>query len=346
MRILYGVCGDGMGHAIRSRPIIQWLAKKHQLEIIAGDKAYPYLKKYIPKTRRTVSLRLRYRNNRVADFHTVLYNLVILPAQLFFLVRWLVLILRFKPKIIISDFDHYTTWLGMLLGIPVISVSNQLILRASRVEIPAHFRTSYWKTRAVVRLIAPTAAHYLITTFFYPEKPLSNASLVAPILRPELAHIQPATKDFFLLYQTSTSNKKLLRTIKSLPYHFVIYGFDKRGVEGNCTFKKFNEHEFFHELASCKGLITNGGFTLIGEALHFGKPVLSVPIRGQFEQELNAHYVQKLAYGLHTHSFTPMIMRKFVKNLTVYRQSLIKYKKQQPVGWKEELTGALKQHAR
>ena len=38
-------------------------------------------------------------------------------------------------------------------------------------------------------------------------------------------------------------------------------------------------------------VITSAGFTLLGEAVYLHKPVLAIPVEGQFEQILNAHYV-------------------------------------------------------
>jgi uncharacterized protein (TIGR00661 family) len=44
-------------------------------------------------------------------------------------------------------------------------------------------------------------------------------------------------------------------------------------------------------------VIAGGGFTLMGEAVYLHKPMLSVPIRGQFEQVLNARMLAKAGYG-------------------------------------------------
>jgi uncharacterized protein (TIGR00661 family) len=44
-------------------------------------------------------------------------------------------------------------------------------------------------------------------------------------------------------------------------------------------------------------VIANSGFSLICEALYLGKPYLAIPVRHQFEQVLNAYYVDKMGYG-------------------------------------------------
>jgi len=43
-RMLYGVCGEGLGHASRSKILINYLKKQnHEIKIIAGGKAYKFL---------------------------------------------------------------------------------------------------------------------------------------------------------------------------------------------------------------------------------------------------------------------------------------------------------------
>ncbi|HEY5951068.1 MAG TPA: glycosyltransferase family protein, partial [Kofleriaceae bacterium] len=47
MRILYGVVGEGMGHAMRSRVLLEHLvvAEQHDVQIIASGRAVDFLKK-------------------------------------------------------------------------------------------------------------------------------------------------------------------------------------------------------------------------------------------------------------------------------------------------------------
>ena len=60
----------------------------------------------------------------------------------------------------------------------------------------------------------------------------------------------------------------------------------------------FSETGFVDDLASARAVIAGGGFSLMGEAVYLHKPMLSVPLAGQFEQVLNARYLEKLGYGL------------------------------------------------
>ena len=42
-----------------------------------------------------------------------------------------------------------------------------------------------------------------------------------------------------------------------------------------------------YALLQCNGVITGGGFETVAEALYLNKRVLTIPIKGQYEQECN-----------------------------------------------------------
>ena len=43
MKILYGVVGEGMGHAMRSRVVLEELRKRHEIQVVVSGRAYDYL---------------------------------------------------------------------------------------------------------------------------------------------------------------------------------------------------------------------------------------------------------------------------------------------------------------
>src|SRR5258708_33280558 len=65
----------------------------------------------------------------------------------------------------------------------------------------------------------------------------------------------------------------------------------------NLGFQPFGEEKFIDALASCKAVIAGGGFTLMGEAVFLHKPMLAVPLARQFEQVLNARYLEREGFG-------------------------------------------------
>ena len=47
------------------------------------------------------------------------------------------------------------------------------------------------------------------------------------------------------------------------------------------------------DLRTARAVVATGGFSLMGEAVHLGVPMLARPIQGQFEQEMNALYLRQ-----------------------------------------------------
>ena len=51
------------------------------------------------------------------------------------------------------------------------------------------------------------------------------------------------------------------------------------------------------DLASSKAVMATAGFTLMSEALWLKKPMLALPMAGQFEQQLNGHCLEQMGLG-------------------------------------------------
>ena len=72
MRILYGVVGEGMGHAMRSRVVLEHLfAQGHEVEIMASSRAVDFLAKRFPGVHRIHGLHIIYEENRVRRGRTL-----------------------------------------------------------------------------------------------------------------------------------------------------------------------------------------------------------------------------------------------------------------------------------
>jgi len=244
----------------------------------------------------------------------------------------------FKPDVVVSDFEFYASVVSNMLRIPLISIDNMHVITQCRIEYPERFRRDKLKAEAVVRSFIVRPRRYLITSYFFPEvKNPDKVSMYPPVLREEIMNLRPYYGDHVMVYQTSQSNRKLLEVLRSIDRKFTVYGFDREGVDGNLTFRRFNEDQFFRDFESAAAVITNGGFTLISEALYLRKPVYSVPVRGQFEQILNAVYLEKLGYGEFHEETERESLERFLGRLDIYRRNLEDYD-----GGNNEIIEALK----
>src|SRR3989344_5296169 len=222
-RIIYGVCGEGMGHAIRGKPILGHLTKRHRVKIFADEKAYAYLKRYFEDINKIQGLHIKYKNNSVDGIKTFIFNL----SNIAKLIRSYIALSReaksFRPDLIISDLDMVSSYVALFSKIPIISVDNQHAAGKIRIDFPKKHLISFIKTRFVNRLMTIHADYYLITSFFYPEIKSKKASLVPPILREEIFRMKAKERGYFLVYQTSDTNKRLIEILKKTGKKFIVY---------------------------------------------------------------------------------------------------------------------------
>jgi len=326
-----------MGHATRSRVVLEHLlAQGHQVEIMASSRAADFLRRHFGQrawVHRIHGMHIDYRDNRVRRAATLWSNLLAgglaLPRQL---AAYFELLAEFHPELVISDFDSFTYLYARLLRLPIISIDNMQVIDRCELD-PAAIgdqRLNFELTRAFVKGKLPYCEHYYITSFFAAPVRRPKTTLVPPILRPEILAAVPRRGEHWLVYQTAEGHGALLDTLSALGVECRIYGM-RRGlgeevVEGNLRFRPFSEGAFVDDLASARAVIAGGGFTLLGEAVYLRKPVLSVPVQGQFEQLLNARYVQKLGYGLCATTLDdPATLRAFEAGLSLCEERLSTY---------------------
>ena len=338
-RVLYSVCGEGMGHAIRSGVILDRLTEDHEVLIFASDRAYKYLSSKFDNVHEIYGFNTVYEDNSVNDIKTFVKAMKTFPRDLKENLKLLYRIAKdFRPDVVVSDFEFYASVISNMLRIPLISIDNMHVITQCRIEYPEKFRRDKIKAEAVVRSFIVRPRRYLITSYFFPEvKNPKKVSMYPPVLREEIMNLDPYYGDHVLVYQTSRSNRRLTDILKSLDREFIVYGFDRDEVDGNLTFRRFNEDQFFSDFESAAAVITNGGFTLISEALYLRKPVYSVPVKGQFEQILNAVYLEKLGYGEFHEETERETLERFLGRLDVYRRNLEEYD-----GGNNEIIDALK----
>jgi uncharacterized protein (TIGR00661 family) len=136
--------------------------------------------------------------------------------------------------------------------------------------------------------------------------------------------VRPVEGDHIFVYQTSPTFEKLLPELEKTGNRYVIYGFGKRPGGKNIVFRPPGRKTLLADLAACRYAITNGGGNLISEALFFGKPVFSFPIRLAYEQFFNAHTLKRLNYGDYSLDAVPCLrtLARFEERLPEYRQSI------------------------
>jgi uncharacterized protein (TIGR00661 family) len=333
MRILYGVTGEGMGHAMRSRVVLtHLLAQGHEVEIVASSRAADYLGERFGSTTKIHGFHMVLEENRIVRGKTLWSNILSsgagVPKNV---TAYFDMIDRFEPEVVISDFESWSYLYGQNHRLPIISIDNmQIINRCTHPDVILDGdRTNFHFTKAFVKGKLPFCDQYLITTFFHPEIRKKNTSLHPPILRPEILAAVPSQGEHLLVYQTAAGNDTLEEVLAGTGLECRIYGMRKdlkeELVDGKLRHKPFSESGFIEDLATARAVIAGSGFTLMGEAVYLQKPMLAIPLVGQFEQIMNARYLQYEGYGEHAENLDAETVSEFLAQVPKYAEKLATY---------------------
>ena len=336
MRILYGVVGEGMGHAIRSRVVLEHLlAQGHEVEIMASSRAADLLGKRFAQVHRIHGLHMIYEDNRMRHGRTLWSNVregsAALPKQIR---AYFDLVEDFAPEVVISDFESWVYWYAKLHGLPIVSIDNMQILNRCRIDpdVLRGIRGQYELARTFVKGKLPFCEHYLIATFFRPPVRRERTTLVPPILRPEVLAATSTRGDHLLVYQTAEGHASLPDALVALSLPCRIYGM-RRAIqedeqEGMLMYRPFDEARFIQDLASAQAVVSGGSFTLMSECVYLHKPMLSVPVGKQIEQVINARYLQREGYGVAAEAIDAGVLARFIESVPEYERRLQGYRQE------------------
>ncbi len=374
MRILYGVAGEGLGHAMRTQAVAaHLLAQGHDVRVLAAGRAAEALTPHLPYVRRIEGLERAIAGNKIDRTGTLIHNLsralgnvrhnfaawqdlllepaalavetpqqlaVNAPVSVAAVKQPLQLVSQtsspsahFAPELVISDFESWTWCCARMHGLPFLAIDNcQSINRLAHPKaVRAGQRASFELARAIVKAKTPGADHYIITTFFKAEIIKKRTTMVPPILRSAALRAVPRDGAHVVVYQSAEGWRDLPGVLKRIPQvDFHIYGFrrdiDTDVRDDNLLFRPISEHGFLNDLASCRAVIASAGFTLMSEALWLGKPMLAVPLAGQFEQMLNARWLDHLGYGLMTEELGRKEILKLMDRGDAYRERMRRHR--------------------
>ena len=322
-RIIYGVHGTGHGHAIRALTVARHFAEHEFLFLSHGDGTAILSPEF--QVVESPCLVTVVRQHKVAALATVYQDAVILSQSWASNRRLREIINHFQPDVALTDYDFFLPRVARRLGLPCLSLDHQHVISVGRHHLPWRQVPDYLLTKGIIDLLFSAADAFLATSFFCPPGPRdAKVRVVPPLLRDQVIACQSQGGSHIVAYQGYETFKRFFPLLQSTGRPVMVYGFNQEGREGNLHFKKKSETGFLEDLASCSYLICGGSHTLLSEALYLGKPVLSFPIKGAFEQYLNAFYLERLGFGkkLDNHNPSASIIPGFEGQLEQFQKNI------------------------
>jgi uncharacterized protein (TIGR00661 family) len=319
MKILYGVNGEGLGHATRSRVVISHLiGQGHEVKVAASGRAFPYLSQFLPDVDEIWGLEFALEHGEVDKWRTLTKNVHKgvrgIPQDWH---RGAAVARSFGPDMVITDFEGFVYLYAKRHRLPVISVGNiQMVDRCHHdAAVLDGFRRDYIASRSFVHAKLPRAAHYFITTFFWPPTRKGRTTLVPSLLRPEVLAAHPESGSHLVVYGRISEHSVAALKASGVPAR--VYG-GKDNVtadeqDGNLLYRPFSNDAFVEDLRTSRGVVASAGYSLMSEAVYLRKPMLALPLAGQFEQEMNARYLAALGYGTASAALDEPALERFLE---------------------------------
>ena len=331
MRILYGAVGEGLGHATRSRVVAKHLLEQgHQVKMAASGRALPYLREQLPDVEEIWGLSFVLEHGTVDTWKTLTKNVRGgvhgIPQDWH---RGAKVAREFDPDVVITDFDGFTYLFGKLHRKPVLSVDNiQMVDRCEHdAAILDGVQRDYREARAFVHAKLGRATHYVITTFFRPPLRKQQTTLVPSILRAEILAARPEQGDHLLVY--GRISEDAIRALEGSGVPCRVYGardgLEAEVREGNLSYRPFANEAFVDDLRTSRGVVASAGYSLMSEAVYLRKPMLALPLAGQFEQEMNARYLERLRFGTAAAALDEPALERFLEREREHAEALAAY---------------------
>lgn len=282
MKILYAIQGTGNGHLSRALDVIPCLQKHGEVDLVVsgiqGDLRLPYDVKYelrgmsfIFGKKGGVDL---WRTLRRAHLRKFIKSIKQLPVE--------------DYDLVINDFEPVSAWACYLKDIECIGLSHQSAVLNQAFPLPEH---SDFTGKLILKQYAPVTDKY---GFHF--KAVDN-KIFTPVIRSQVRNLEPTDNGHITVYLPAYDDKRLIQSLSAFPdvkWEVFSKHNKKRSVHKNITINPINNELFTASMASGSGVLCGGGFETPAEALFLGKKLLVIPMKSQYEQQLNAEALRSM----------------------------------------------------
>jgi len=276
MKIFYAVQATGNGHISRAIQLMPYLEKFGTVDVLLSG-ANATLDAPLP---------IKYRSKGVVFFYGkwggLTYKKMWGENSILKATRGAKQLPRGKYDIILNDFDFITANACSIKGLSSVQFGHQASFMSAHAPRPAEKSVM---GELILKKYAP-ATHYVglhfqqYDSFIYP-------AVIKDIFR----HGDVSNKGHITVYLPAYQQHCIEQHLQSLAhvhFHWFLHGIKKVERKGNITYFPIDNELFNGSLMRSAGIITGGGFETPAEALYMGKKLMSIPIRGQYEQRCNA----------------------------------------------------------
>lgn len=282
MKILYAIQGTGNGHLSRAIDIIPCLQRHGEVDIlvsgIQGDLQLPFPIKYQLKglsfifgKKGGVDLLKTFTHCHPRKLYRSIHQL---PVE--------------EYDLVISDFEPVSSWACVIKNKPCIALSHQAAVLSEDFPQPD-------ATDKIGKLILQ---NYAPADFKYGFHFKGNGeNIFTPVVRQQVRNHEVTDAGHYTVYLPSYDDTALIEKLSEFPeikWDVFSKHNTKKVILNNITIQPINNQLFTASMASSSGVLCGAGFETPAEALYLGKKLLVIPMKNQYEQQLNAAALKKM----------------------------------------------------
>ncbi len=347
MRFIFLVQGEGRGH------MSQALALDKMLTQNGDEVVHTFIGK---SSRRTVpeyflrqissqveqidspNFQLDSKNRSLSLIKSILYNTRFLKTYYNSLQKIDQAVKRYKPDVMINFCDFLGGFYFWLFrpGIRHIAIGHHFLAAHPKFPFAPGRLLEKWffKTN---NALSSMRADQRIALSFRPLTPniIGKTIVAPPLLRNKITKAETTKDPFILAYIVNDGYaEKLIEWHLQNPDTVIHCFWDRKGYSSkynahqNFILHPLDEDDFIDHIARCSGYATTAGFESVAEALYMEKPVMVVPVEGQYEQACNALDAEYYGQVIRSEKFDLSVLVNLIHNPVVINENFKRWAKQ------------------
>ena len=282
MKILYAIQGTGNGHLSRAMDVVPCLQQHGVVDIlvsgIQGDLYLPFP--------------IRYKMRGLSFIFGKTGGVDLWKTFVKSNIRKLVKEINGLPveeyDLVINDFEPVSAWACYTKNIPCIGLSHQVAVLAE--EAPKAEHTDMMG-KLILKNYAPNTTQYGFHFKSY------DKNIFTPVIRRQVREQIIENKGHYTVYLPAYDDKRLMAKLSQFENtNWDVFSKHNKKMfhSKNVTIQPIDNDKFIRSMACSGGVLCGAGFETPAEALFMKMKLLVIPMKNQYEQQLNAAALKAL----------------------------------------------------
>lgn len=276
MKILYAIQGTGNGHLSRSMDIVPLLQNLAGVDVlvsgIQGDLTLPFEVRF-----KFQGMGFVFGKSGGVDLWKTWYK-----SNISKFLKEINQIPLDEYDLVITDFEPVSAWACYLKNKPCVGLSHQAAVLSDQVPQPD---SSDMIGKLVLKQYCPVTDQYGFHFKSFGDK------IYTPVIRQQVRNQVVTNQGHYTVYLPAYDDERIIKRLSDYPNvkWDVFSKHNKKTLRHkNITIQKIDNEKFIASMASSAGVLCGAGFETPAEALFMKKKLLVIPMKNQYEQQLNA----------------------------------------------------------